>query len=156
MARIKATTAIYAILLTNSFALEMPPNCSEPFICPINGKNITDPITNEGECFVACVTCQGSNWMCANFLNKTSVNRTGNFDSASYNSNNDGEEDNEMMTNAINATNIEEFFECQCGLMSGGACSSWMQVCVDEGFDEVFDEVEKNSIDMDESLRNHS
>jgi hypothetical protein len=53
-----------------------------------------------------------------------------------------------------NATNLaEEFFECQCGLLVGGACSDWQQVCIDEGFDDIegeYIEVEDGFVQMDE------
>ena len=82
--------------------------------------------------------------MCANFLNKTSVNRTG---TDTEEADGDDEKNDVMAKNATNLT-IEEFFECQCGLMSGGECSSWQRVCADEGFDDI----EEGFIEMDEGF----
>ena len=51
------------------------------------------------------------------------------------------------------STEAKEFFECQCGLLVGGACSDWQQVCIDEGFDDIeggYIEVDEGFIEMDE------
>jgi hypothetical protein len=129
---------------------EMLPNCTEPFTCATNLKNITEPVKSQGECFVACVTCFGSNWMCASFLNKTRVVNTG------TNAEKEGDEDDNDVIMPQNATNLtEKFFECQCSLLVGGACSDWQQVCIDEGFDDIeggYIEVEDGFIEMDEKF----
>jgi hypothetical protein len=84
--------------------------------------------------------------MCASFLNKTRVN-TG------TNAEKEGGEDDNGVIMPQNATNLtEEFFECQCGLLVGGACSDWQQVCIDEGFDDIeggYIEVEDGFEEMD-------
>ncbi len=86
--------------------------------------------------------------MCASFLNKTRVN-TG------TNAEKEGDEDDNDVIMPQNATNLtqEFFFECQCGLLVGGACSEWQQVCIDEGFDDIeggYIEVDEGFIEMDE------
>ena len=85
--------------------------------------------------------------MCASFLIKR-VNNTGTNAEKEG-----GEADNDviMLQNTTNTT--EEFFECQCGLLAGGACSDWQQVCIDEGFDDIeggYIQVDEGFIEMDE------
>lgn len=87
--------------------------------------------------------------MCASFLNKTRVNTGTNAEKEG------GEADSDviMPQNATNSTEAEEFFECQCGLLVGGTCSDWQQVCIDEGFDDIeggYREVDDGFIEMDE------
>ena len=140
--KVLALLLLFVVRCIASSEDEIPPNCSEPFSCPSsNGKNITDPITNEAACFYACVTCLGGNWMCASLPSKSVTNRTGTF------------EEEEATNNATNDTTMEELFECQCGLMAGGVCSEWKRVCVDEGFDDIeggFSEMDEGFAEMDE------
>ena len=88
--------------------------------------------------------------MCASLLNKTRVN------TGRTNAENEGGEDDNDVIMPQNATNLtEEFFECQCGLLVGGACSDWQQVCIDEGFDDIeggYIEVKDGFIEMDEKF----